>query len=707
MSLITRILPPDNKNAKLTFADMDNNLYYLQSLGVSAITFSSSTLTLTNPTGGTKTVTINDYYTTGATYSNGLIYFNRNDQLSAYTVNISSLTGDANTFITAVTYTSSANTITLTDNTNNNFNVYINSFSGLTVNGSLSATTLYGDGSNLTGISTQDTFVTGGTYSASTLTFTNNTGGTFNVSGITTSTNISRTLFVDPNGNDSTAVKGDIFKPYANLYAAKSAATSGDTIYVLPGTWTYDNRTSNGNPYNGQMETLVNLWKNNVNYYFSPGTKVIFYNQTITGENMTLFKPQPTQSGDTVNVYGSLEFETYSVGADTSNGRAIFFGIISPQTINPLPFTFYCQVKSLKSYHSELILLENSTIFNTFNFDCDYMYHGYVQGQSGSGSSIISINNSLGTDNIRINIKTVEVPNTILARPFVIRNNNSGSTYEFNVNYITSRQWLLYARQTGQNSKITYNVNRGFFGEGIFLSEVSNNSLVNISGNFYADSSVESSVISTNVTGNGVLNLNGNIYLNNTSGAGKTLINLGSNQVVNVNANVQYTGTTTTSTMINASNGTINFTGKVNGPFGGRLVTNLNGRVNITNSYINPTVTGTTMFNNTTTATQGTISLLNSSIFLTGNTESIDGKYLKINILNSQIKNSGTGDIYVNTTSAGSMQLHNTTLVSVSGKTINVSGAAPLTTSNTTSNTPISATTINGSLTVLTELDIL
>jgi len=141
MSLVTRQYGPNAKGSKLTNLDMDNNLYYLQSIGVSGLTFSSSTLTLTNPTGGTKTVTINDYYTTGATYSNGSIYFNRNDQLSAYTVNISSLTGDANTFITAFTYTSSANTITLTDNTNNSFNTYINSVSGLTVNGSLSATT--------------------------------------------------------------------------------------------------------------------------------------------------------------------------------------------------------------------------------------------------------------------------------------------------------------------------------------------------------------------------------------------------------------------------------------------------------------------------------------------------------------------------------------------------------------------------------------
>ena len=121
MPLITRIVAPNNKNAKLTSIEMDNNLYYLQALGVSALTFSSNTLTITNPTGGVKTTNINN-------------------------------------------------------------------FTGLTVNGTISATTisgttLYGDGSNITGVSKQDTFLTGGTYSAGTLTLTNNTGGTVSVSG--------------------------------------------------------------------------------------------------------------------------------------------------------------------------------------------------------------------------------------------------------------------------------------------------------------------------------------------------------------------------------------------------------------------------------------------------------------------------------------------------------------------------------------------
>ncbi len=158
MGLITRQIGPDAKGSKLTFVEMDNNLYYLQGLGVSGLTYSANTLTLINPTGGTVSVNI---------------------------------ASDTNTFITATTYNDLTNTITLTDNTNTSFNVYINAVSGLTVNGILSATTisggtLYGDGSNLTGISTQDTFVTGGTYSNGTATFTNNTGGTFNVGGFVT-----------------------------------------------------------------------------------------------------------------------------------------------------------------------------------------------------------------------------------------------------------------------------------------------------------------------------------------------------------------------------------------------------------------------------------------------------------------------------------------------------------------------------------------
>jgi hypothetical protein len=274
MSLVTRQYGPDAKGSKLTNLDMDNNLYYLQSIGVSGLTFSSSTLSLINPTGGTISsvdinvdnrwyipsgttveidsysqsfiygdlyvfgtlllnensqlivlngdvytlsggtisgsgqtvlvdlptfgdlinsgtysggtltlstsngadVTVNGFYTgttdvftTGATYNDGIIYFNTNVSQSAYTVNISSLTGDSNTFLTASTYDSSTNTITLTDNTNNSLNTYIDGFSGLTINGILSATTYQNLPDNVTG---KYLPLSGGTVTGST-SFTN------------------------------------------------------------------------------------------------------------------------------------------------------------------------------------------------------------------------------------------------------------------------------------------------------------------------------------------------------------------------------------------------------------------------------------------------------------------------------------------------------------------------------------------------------
>ena len=66
-----------------------------------------------------------------------------------------------NTYITGFTY-DDANTLTISDNVGDTFPVTINTVTGLTVNGIISATTisggtLYGDGSNLTGIASTPT----------------------------------------------------------------------------------------------------------------------------------------------------------------------------------------------------------------------------------------------------------------------------------------------------------------------------------------------------------------------------------------------------------------------------------------------------------------------------------------------------------------------------------------------------------------------
>lgn len=137
---------------------------------------SAKTYTFTNNTGGTfNLIALTDIRVTGGTYSNGTTVFTNN---TGGTFSVSGyFTGSTDVYGTAFTY--SNNTFTITNSTGGTMNATINTMTGLTINGSLSATTYLG--------LPVEVFVTGGTYSASnrSILFTNNTGGTFNVTGIT------------------------------------------------------------------------------------------------------------------------------------------------------------------------------------------------------------------------------------------------------------------------------------------------------------------------------------------------------------------------------------------------------------------------------------------------------------------------------------------------------------------------------------------
>lgn len=96
----------------------------------------TDTLTLTLTNGTPITVTgITDYYTTGTTLIGSTAFFNRNDTLSAYSLNLSAFTG---VFVTGATY--SNNTFTFRNSTGGTFNVLFNTVTGLTVNGGLTVT---------------------------------------------------------------------------------------------------------------------------------------------------------------------------------------------------------------------------------------------------------------------------------------------------------------------------------------------------------------------------------------------------------------------------------------------------------------------------------------------------------------------------------------------------------------------------------------
>jgi hypothetical protein len=141
---------------------------------VSGGTYSDSTdiITFTNTTGGTFNVTgVTDKFVTGGTYNPSTVNldFSGNSGFSSFTVDVSDLKDDTNTFVTGFTY-DDINTFTISDNAGSTFPATINQLSGLTVNGILSATTLDGNtilsgGTNLlTIIDGRDNYVTGTTF---------------------------------------------------------------------------------------------------------------------------------------------------------------------------------------------------------------------------------------------------------------------------------------------------------------------------------------------------------------------------------------------------------------------------------------------------------------------------------------------------------------------------------------------------------------
>jgi len=118
-------------------------------------------------TGGTGT----DNYVTGGTFNAGTLTLDRQNG----SVTITGFTSDI--YTTGFTY-NNANTLTISDNGGNNYSATINTMTGLTINGSISATTYQ----NLP--IDPDNYVTGGTFSSGTLTL-NRQNGSVTITGFT------------------------------------------------------------------------------------------------------------------------------------------------------------------------------------------------------------------------------------------------------------------------------------------------------------------------------------------------------------------------------------------------------------------------------------------------------------------------------------------------------------------------------------------
>ena len=189
----------DNVTGTATFTNNTGGTFNISGLFtgstdvfVTGGTYSDNTFTFTNNTGGTFNVSFNSV--SGLTI-NGDLNVTGNTIVDGLTANTISATTyqnlpiDPDTYITAFTYNN--NLLTIDDNSGNTFNVTINDFTGLTINGDLNVTgNTIVDGISVNTISAttyfnlpQDTTITGGTFLNGDLTLVNNSGGTFVVSG--------------------------------------------------------------------------------------------------------------------------------------------------------------------------------------------------------------------------------------------------------------------------------------------------------------------------------------------------------------------------------------------------------------------------------------------------------------------------------------------------------------------------------------------
>lgn len=210
-----------------------------------------------------------DTFTTGATLSGTTLVLSRNDGVD-YSVDLSPL-DLLDTFITAATI--NGYIITLNRNDGVDFNidlatlVFTGNTSGTCIN-DLYVHNLYG----CSPINVLTDIGIFGVLSANTDTQVSND---LNVDNIIYSAHtnlfdifstisnagskLSSVLFVDPNGNDASAIRGSLEHPYQTIEGAWSAATTGDTIHVFPGYYTISN----------------NIAKDAVSYYFDYGAVVI------------------------------------------------------------------------------------------------------------------------------------------------------------------------------------------------------------------------------------------------------------------------------------------------------------------------------------------------------------------------------------------------------------------------------------------------
>ena len=510
-------------------------------------------------------------------------------------------------------------------------------------------------------------------------------------------------IFVSPNGDDLNP--GTLEKPVKSLYVARDLSSYGDLVYVLPGRWRFDNTDANNNYYNGANYNLyLNLWKDGVNYYFSPGTTVMLLNQTQTANEISLFKPTGLNRSS-CNVYGYLNFTCQSIGPDSYGGQVSLFSVDDSYA-----FDYSCsmEINSAVTASTSIINLVRNVGGNlagsNFRLTANNINRNYSSGQSGNGAAIYCGDNTKTQVILKIE--------TFLSSQVGLYVRNATDT-TLDVDYMRTFGELVYARAY-INSTLTANIKNGHYTTTynagcIFSTNSSANNRIKITGNFYEYGAASANLFGmTNGSGNTLI-VEGNIFINTLSGNGRSImVDYASNKTF-INANIEYRGLDNVSVpFYTVSTGLIVFSGYMQGNFIGSVAypPAIGGKIIIKNSRLDfSTKVGSQLLIDTAPAL-GVIVIENSTVLINSVVNSAG--QAQWFILNSAIKNVNPlpAKMFSNTTTLGSLQVINSSLINRGAPAIDYTGTASVTLAGAMSNSTVSAVSLNGSITTITTLNI-
>ena len=529
-------------------------------------------------------------------------------------------------------------------------------------------------------------------------------------------------IYVSPSGSDSNDGLSST-KPLQTLYAAKVSASVGSVIVIRAGEYVYDNRNSEGNPWNNRQNE-INLWKDGVTYYFEPGAKVIIKTENLS-QNLDLFNPG-TGSAETCTVAGYLEFENLGFGPD-SGGIGTFLSAGGDNG-----YTFKANVKRLYSDHNQIISISKSNVVGTvanITINSEEEVWRYSGGNVSAGSFYYIQGN--GTDSL-VNF------NVYSKKRDYYHTNNAGYAFyirtTFNKNTIiniTGEECINLSKslirfREAVNPVVNINIDRIYYdyNSAPFANSVITdnqdaysitNYILNIKGDLidYSENSYNNYGLFGVITPNSKINYTGNIYTKTIGGTGRYIVSCfngayGSGysfgNEININANIYLLGSAeTTYTLFQSygANNVINFTGNIIGNFQSLAHPKAGGIININNSKIESDANNGKIYIHTDNTTS-TMTISNSNIKMLNTGSALtDGRYLKVLVNNSTISNTGTTDVLYNSTSNGSLQVLNSSIYTGGGSSINYS--SPFNSAFTVINTAYSGS-LTGSLTQLTEM---